>query len=79
MSLKDFVRQIVSGVVEVGGFDLEIREESVLAVVGHVEPTSENVMVDKHRCLLQSDDAPLHCDFVSKASSFPRRRPGIQM
>ena len=50
------------GVMKVNGFDVEIGVESVLveenrasSVMGHVEPTSKNLMVDILRCLLEPD------------------------
>ena len=47
------IRQVSPGVMKVTGFDVDIGEEGVLveenrasSVMGHVEPTSEDVMVD---------------------------------
>ena len=57
--------------MKVTGFDVDIGVEGVLveenrasSVMGHVEPTSKNVMVDILRCFLQSDDVPHACDLL---------------
>ena len=57
--------------MKVDGFDLDIREESVLveehrasSVVGHVEPIREKLVVNMLNRFLQGDDVPLACDLL---------------
>ena len=61
--------------MKVDGFDLDIREESVLveehrasSVVSHVEPVREELVVNVFNRFLQCDDMPLACDlFLNSA------------
>ena len=65
------VRQISPGVMKVNGLDVKSGVEGVLdeenrasSATGHVEPTSESVMVDTHRCFLSRHDMPPACDLL---------------
>ena len=55
--------------MKVDGLDVNVGVEGVLVeencatfVMGHVEPTSKNVIVDILRCLLQGNDVPPACN-----------------
>ena len=57
--------------MKVDGLDIYVGEEGVLieenraaCIMGHVEPTSKNVMIDILGCFLQSDDVPPACDLL---------------
>ena len=57
--------------MKVDGFDLDIKEESVLneehcasSIVGHVEPVRERLVVNILNRFLQSDGMPLACDVL---------------
>ena len=70
--------------MKVNGFDVDIGVEGVLveenrasSVMGHMEPTSKNVMVDILRCFLQSDDVPPACDLLLEGIFFSASRPWI--
>ena len=83
---NDLSGQVSSGIMQVIGPDLNVGVEGVLveenrasSVVGHVEPTSKNVMVDIFRCLLQSNDMPPACSLLLESIFFPRRAPGFQL
>ena len=62
--------------MKVNGFDVDVvvgvlvEENRASSVIGHVEPTSENVMVDILRCFLQSDDVPPACDLLFESIFF---------
>ena len=71
------IRQVSPGVMKVNGFDVDIGVEGVLvkenrasSVMGHVEPTSKNVLVDILRCFLQSGDVPPACDLLLEGIFF---------
>ena len=63
--------------MKVNGFDVNIGVGGVLveenrapSEMGHVEPTSKNVVVDILRCFLQSDDVPHACDLLLEGIFF---------
>ena len=62
-------------IVKVDGFDLYIREETVLieehcasSVVGLVEPVREKLVVNILNRFLQCDDMPLACNLLLKSA-----------
>ena len=70
----------------VNGFDVDIGVQGVLveenrasSVMGHVEPTNKNVMVDMFRCFLQSDDVPPACDLLLEGIFLSTSGPGFQL
>ena len=74
------------GVMKVDGLDVDIGVEGILveencvsSVMGHVEPTSKNVMVDIFRCLLQGNDVPPACKLLLESIFFSATGPGFQL
>ena len=70
--------------MKVDGFDLGIREESVLieqhcasSVVSHVEPVREMLVVDILNRFLQCDYMPLTCDLLLDGAFFSKSRSWI--
>ena len=70
--------------MKVDGLDIDIGVEGVFveenrapSVMGHVEPTSKNVMVDLLRCFLQSDDVPPACNLLLEGIFFSASEPWI--
>ena len=68
--------------MKVDGFDVAVGVEGVLveenrasSVMGHVEPTSKNVMVDILRCLLQGNDVPPACNLLLEGIFFSASGP----
>ena len=68
----------------VNGLDVDIGVEGVLveenrasSVMGHVEPTSKNVVVDILRCFLQSDDVQPTCDLLFEGIFFSASAPRV--
>ena len=79
-----FIWQYASDIVEVDGFDLDIREESVLieehrasSVVSYVEPICKNVMFDIFNRFLQGDDMPFPCNSFADCDLFSTSRSWI--
>ena len=84
VSFHHFIRQVAPGIMEVYRLDFDIRVEDVRVeenhashVLGHVEPTSKNVMVNIFNCFLQRDDVPLACDLFLKSTFFSTSRSWI--
>ena len=72
--------------MKVNGFDVDLGVEGVLveenrasSVMGHVEPTSNNVVVDILRCFLQSDDVQPTCDLLFEGIFFSASGPRVSV
>ena len=59
--------------MKVDRLDIDVRVEGVLveenratSVMGHVEATCKNVMIDMLRRILQGNEMPPSCNFVSR-------------
>ena len=70
-SFKHLVWQDAPDIVEVDGFDIDVKEEGLLienhcasSIVGHVEPVREKLVVNILNRFLQCDDMPLACDLL---------------
>ena len=70
--------------MKVNGFDVDIGVEGVLVeenraacVMGHVEATCKNVMIDIFGRLLQGNDAPLHRNLFFEGIFFSASVPRV--
>ena len=70
--------------MKINGFHVDIGVEGVLveenrasSVMGHVEPTSKNIMVDILRCFLQGDDVPPACNLLFEGIFFSTSGPWV--
>ena len=84
VSFHYLIRQVSLGVMKVDGFDVDVGVECVLVeenratcVMGHVEPTSKNVMVDILRCYLQGNDVPPACSLLFEGIFFSTSGPWV--
>ena len=59
------------------GVEGVVEENLASSVMGTVEPTSKNVMVDILRCFLQSDDVPPACNLLLEGIFFSASGPWI--
>ena len=82
VSFHDLIRQVSPGVMKVDGLDIDVGVEGVLVVenrtsciMGHVEPTSKNVMIDILGCLLQGNDMPPSCNLFFEGIFFSTSGP----
>ena len=85
-SFNDLILQASPCVMKVDRFDTDVRVESIFVEenraarkVGHVKSFLKNIVINIVRCFLQGNNMSFPCNFVSKASSFPRRGPGFQL
>ena len=53
--------------VDVGVEGVLVEENRATCVMGHMEPTRKNVMIDKFGRLLQGNDMPPACDLYLKS------------
>ena len=84
VSVHDLSRQVSPGVMKVDGLDIDIgvvgvlvEENRATCVMGHVEPTYKNVMIDILRCLLQGNDMPPACNLLFEGIFFSASGPRV--
>ena len=56
--------------IDVGVENDLIEENRAACIMGHVEPTCQNVMIDIVRRLLQGNDMPLSCNLFFEGIFF---------
>ena len=70
--------------MKVDGFDIDVGVEGVVVednratcVMGNVEPTCKNVMIDIFGCLLQGNDLPPACNLLLEGIFFLAPGPRV--
>ena len=63
--------------IDVGVEDVLVEENRAACVMGHVEPTCVNVMIDILRCLLQGNDKPPACNLLFECIFFSASGPRV--
>ena len=80
----DLIRQVSPGVMQADGLDIDVGIEGVFVeencaecIMGHVEPSCKNVMIDILRFLLQTNDMPFPRNLLFRSIFFPAPEPSV--